>query len=84
MVIENTLKSPFTARRSNQSSLKEVNPEFIGKTDAEAEAPILWPPEEDPTQQKRPSCWQRLKAGEKGTPEDEMIRQHQRLNVHEF
>ena len=28
MVIENTLKSPFTARRSNQSSLKEVNPEY--------------------------------------------------------
>ena len=45
MVIENTLKSPFTARRSNQSSLKEVNPEFIGRTDAEAEAPILWPPD---------------------------------------
>ena len=31
---------PWTARRSNQSILKEI---FIGKTDTEAEAPILWP-----------------------------------------
>ena len=38
--------SPCTARRSNQSILKEINPElFIGKTDAEAEAPIPWPPD---------------------------------------
>ena len=34
----------WTARRSNQSILKEINPWiFIGSTDAEAEAPILWP-----------------------------------------
>ena len=25
--------------------LKEINPEFIGRTDVEAEAPILWPPD---------------------------------------
>ena len=36
---------PWTARRSNQSIVKEINPEFIGRTDAEAEAPILWPPD---------------------------------------
>ena len=36
------LRAPWTARRSNQSILKEINPEysFIGKTDAEAEALI--------------------------------------------
>ena len=39
------LRVPWTARRSNQSILKEINPEFIGKTDAEAETPILWPPD---------------------------------------
>ena len=34
----------WTAKRSNQSILKEISPElFIGKTDAEAETPILWP-----------------------------------------
>ena len=33
------MRVPWTARRSNQSILKEINPE--GRTDAEAEAPIL-------------------------------------------
>ena len=36
---------PWTAR-SNQSILKEVIPEYsLGRTDAEAETPILWPPD---------------------------------------
>ena len=40
------LRVPGTARRSNQSILKEINPLiFIGRTDAEAEVPILLPPE---------------------------------------
>ena len=40
------LRVPWTARRSNQSVLKEISPEyFIGKTDVEAETPILWPPD---------------------------------------
>ena len=45
------LKIPWTSRWSNQAILKEINPEYslVGLTDAEAEAPILWPPCEDPT-----------------------------------
>ena len=39
------LRVPWTARRSNQSILKEI----IGRTDVEAEAPILWPPDS--------KCW---------------------------
>ena len=40
------LRVPWTARRSNQSILKEVSPECsFGRTDAEAETPILWPPD---------------------------------------
>ena len=45
------LRVLWIARRSNQSILKEVNPKryqsriFIGRTDAEAEAPIFWPPD---------------------------------------
>ena len=35
------LRVPWTARRSNQSILKEI----IGRTDAEAKTPILWPPD---------------------------------------
>ena len=46
---------------------------FIGRTDVEAEAPILWPPDakgqligRDPTHWKRPWCRERLKAGGEG------------------
>ena len=40
------LRVPWTARRSNQSILKEINHWiFIGRTDVEAETPILWPPD---------------------------------------
>ena len=40
------LRVLWTARRSNQSILKEISPEYsIGRTDAEAETPILWPPD---------------------------------------
>ena len=38
------LTVPWTARRSNQSILKEINPGFFGRNDAKAEAPVLWPP----------------------------------------
>ena len=40
--VEKDLRVPWTARRSNQLILKEI---FIGRTDAEAETPILWPPD---------------------------------------
>ena len=39
------LRVPWTARRSNQSILKELSPIFIGRSDVEAETPILWPPD---------------------------------------
>ena len=40
------LRVPWTARRSNQSILKEISLDYsIGRTDAEAETPILWPPD---------------------------------------
>ena len=47
------LRVPWTARRSNQSILKDwsfsfniqLSPECIGRTDVESETPILWPPD---------------------------------------
>ena len=40
------LRVPWTARRSNQSILKEISPGcFIGSTHVETETPILWPPD---------------------------------------
>ena len=66
VVLEKTLESPLDCKeiqpvypKGSQSWL------FIGRTDAEAKAPILWPPEEM-THWKRPWCWERLKAGEEG------------------
>ena len=43
MGLEKTLESPWTARRSNKSTLKGIKLEysFIGRTDDETEAPIL-------------------------------------------
>ena len=39
------LRVPWTARRSNQSILKEDQPwVFFGRNDAKAETPVLWPP----------------------------------------
>ena len=54
---------------------------FIGRTDAEAETPILWPPDEKSW--KRPWCWERLRAGE-GTIQDEMVGRHHWLDGYEF
>ena len=48
------LRVPWTARRSNQSILKEISPGiFFGGNDAEAETPVLWPPREELTHWKR-------------------------------
>ena len=44
LVLEKTLRVPWTAGSSNQSILKEIWI-FIGRTDVEAETPILWPPD---------------------------------------
>ena len=39
------LRVPWTARRSNQSILKEISPEYSLKADVEAETPLLWQPD---------------------------------------
>ena len=44
--VEEDSRVPWPTRRSKQSILKEIHPEFsFGKTDTEAEIPILWPPD---------------------------------------
>ena len=45
-MLEKTLESPWTAKRSNQAILKEINNGiFIERTDAEAETLGFWPPD---------------------------------------
>ena len=80
------LRVPWTARRSNQSILKEISPGiFFGGNDAEAETLILWLPhakswligkDSDPGRD-----WGQE---EKGTTEDEMAGWHHSLDGHEF
>ena len=85
VVLEKTLESPMDCKeiqpvhpKGNQSWI------FIGRTDAEAETPILWPPVvknwligKDPDARK---YWRQ----EKGTTEDEMVGWHHQLDGHEF
>ena len=78
---------PWTARRSNQSILKEISPEcsFIGRTDVEAETPVLWPPDgKSWLIGKDSDAGRDWGQEEKGTTEDEMAGWHHRLDGHEF
>ena len=79
------LRVPWTARRSKQSILKEIQSwVFIGRTDAEAETPILWPPHAKSWLIGKDSDAGRdLGQEEKGATEDEMAGWHHRLNAHE-
>ena len=86
MVLEKTLESPL-----NCKEIQPVHPKwdqswvYIGRTDVEAEAPILWPPDvknqliwKDPDAGK---CW---RQEEKGMTEDEMVGWHHQLDGHAF
>ena len=86
VVLEKTLESPLDCKE-----IKPVHPKgnqswiFIGRTDAEAEVLILWPPDA-----KSWLIWKDLDAGkdwrleEKGKTEDEMAGWHHRPDGHEF
>ena len=78
VVLEMTLESPLDSKE-----IQPVHP--IGRTDVEAETPILWPPDA-----KSWLIWKDPDAGkdwrweEKGTTEDEVVGCHHLLNGHEF
>ena len=77
---------PWTARRSNQSMLKgDQSWVFIGRIDAEAETPILWPPHAKSWLiGKDPGAGRDWGQEEKGTTENEIVEWHHRLDGHEF
>ena len=84
------LRFPWTARKSNQSILKEISPEcsldinriFNWYWSWNSNTLATWC--EELTRLKRPWCWERLKVVEKGVTEDEVVWWHQQLNGHEF
>ena len=58
---------------------------LIGRTEAEAETPILWPPDvKNWVIGKDPDAGKDGSQEEKGMAEDEMVGWHQHLNGHEF
>ena len=85
MVLEKTLESPLDCKE-----IQPAHPKgdkfwvFIGRTDVEAETPVLWPPDV-----KSWLIWKDLDAGkdwrkEKETTEDEVVGWHHQLDGHEF
>ena len=86
VVLEKTLESPLDFKE-----IKPVNPKgnqswiFIGKTDAEAETPILWPPDvKNWLVTKDPDAGKDWRQEEKGTTEEGMVGWHHQLDGHEF
>ena len=69
---EGLLRVPWAARRSNQSVLKEINPEYLLQgLMLKLQYMVTWC--EEPTHWKRLGCWERLRAGGEGDEtEDEM------------
>ena len=67
VVLEKTLESPLDWKEIQPVHLKGNQPWiFIGRADAEAETPVLWPPDAELTHWKRPWCWERVRAGGEG------------------
>ena len=81
------LRIPWTARRSSQSILKEINVEYSleGLVDAEAEVPVFWP--SDANSQligKDPNAGKDRRQKEKRATEDEIVRWHHQFNGCEY
>ena len=86
VVLEKTLESPLDCKE-----IQPIHPKgdqswvLIGRTDAEAETPILWPPDAKSwLVGKDPDAGRDWGQEEKGMTEDEMAGWHHRLNGHEF
>ena len=86
MVLEKTLESPLDCKEIQLVHSKgDQSWVFIGRTDAEAETPILWPPHaKSGLIEKDPDAGRDWGQEEKGTTEDEMAGWRHRLNGHEF
>ena len=85
MVLEKTLESPLDCKETAVNPKGNQSWIFIGRTDAEAEAPILWPPDaKNWLIRKDPNSGKDWRQEKKGTIEDEMVGWHHWLDGHEF
>ena len=85
-MLEKTLKSPLDCKEILPVYPKGIQSWIvIGRTDAEAETPIHWPPDvKNWLIWKDPDAEKDWRQKEKGKPEDEMVGWHHWLNGHEF
>ena len=87
IVLEKTLESPLYSKEITPVNPKGNQPWiFIGRSDVEAEAPILWPSDvKSWLSRKDPDAGKAWEQEEKGATEDEMVEWwHHWLNGHEF
>ena len=87
VVLEKTLASPLVSCKE----IQPVNPKgnqpwlFFGRTDAEAEIPILWPPDvKNGLTRKDPDSGKDWRWEQKGLTEDDMVGWHHWLDGREF
>ena len=82
-MLEKTLDSRWTAKRSNQSILKEINPEYL--LDADAEASIFWPPDvKSRLIGNDPDAWKNGRQQEKEMTKDEVVGWHHCFSEYKF
>ena len=86
VVLEKTLEGPLDCKEIKPVNSKGNQPWiFIGRTDAKAEASVLWPPDaKNQLTGKDPDARKDWGQEEKGATEDEMVGWHHQLNGHEF
>ena len=86
VVLEKTLESPLDCKEIQPVHLKgDQSWVFIGRTDAETEIPVLWPPHAKSWLiGKDPDVGRDWGQKEKGMTEDEMAGWHHQLDEHEF
>ena len=84
VVLEKTLESLVDCKEIQPVHPKDQSWVFIGRADAEAETPILWPPDaKNWLIEKDPDVGKDRRREEKGTTEDEMVEWHHQLEGHE-
>ena len=85
MVLEKTLESPLVCKIQPVHPKGDQSWVFIGKTGAEAETSILWPPDAKSwLLWKDPDAGKDWRQEEKRTTEDQMVGWHHQLNGHEW
>ena len=85
VVLAKTLESPLDIKEIKLDNLKGNQPwKFTGRTDAEAETPILWPPGVKSWLIRKNSDAGKIWGQEKGATDDEMVGWYHWLNGHEF